>query len=103
MEETGTFPPATSDRSDLNVSLQAPWQIQYSGEMDYSLDVDKYNLDLVETAATTISQLHQRDIFVIEYDLTPLEFCPLAGELGFNAVQKHVVLDAFISSCKKTK
>jgi hypothetical protein len=47
----------------LNVS----WQIQYLGEMDYSLDVDVYNLDLYDTDPAVISQLHERGIFVMCY------------------------------------
>ena len=30
----------------IQFPLNATWQIQYSGEMDYSLDVDVYDLDL---------------------------------------------------------
>ena len=49
------------------IPLNATWQIQYVGEMDYSLDVDVYNLDLFETESEIISQLHERDIFVMCY------------------------------------
>ncbi len=47
--------------------LNASWQIQYTGEMDYSLDVDVYNLDLFDTNADIIAQLHERGIFVMCY------------------------------------
>ncbi|MEM3432739.1 MAG: endo alpha-1,4 polygalactosaminidase [Candidatus Methanomethyliaceae archaeon] len=43
------------------------WQIQYTGEMDTSLDVGMYNLDLFETPSETIASLRQRDIFVMCY------------------------------------
>ncbi|NOH03159.1 MAG: endo alpha-1,4 polygalactosaminidase [Chloroflexi bacterium] len=47
--------------------LEISWQIQYSGEADYSLDVDMYNLDLFDTETETISQLKQRGVFVVCY------------------------------------
>ena len=52
-----TFPP----------SPVLSWQIQYTGEMDYSPDVDVFNLDLVDTPATVITDLHERGIFVMCY------------------------------------
>ena len=47
--------------------IQATWHIQYSAEIDYSLDVDIYNLDLFDTDPAIISQLHERGIFVMCY------------------------------------
>ncbi len=43
------------------------WHIQYQGEIDLTLPVDIYNLDLFETSAADIAQLHQRDVKVICY------------------------------------
>jgi hypothetical protein len=43
------------------------WQIQYTGEVDLSLNVDVYNLDLFETSADEIDTLHARGIRVICY------------------------------------
>jgi len=43
------------------------WQIQYSGEMDYSLDVQVFNLDLFDTPAADIAALHGRGIYVMCY------------------------------------
>ena len=62
---TSTF--STTLESTARLPLNVTWQIQYTGEMDYSLDVDVYNLDLFDTDATVISQLHERDIFVMCY------------------------------------
>lgn len=53
--------------STTRIPLNATWQIQYSGEMDYSLDVDVYNLDLFDTDPIVISKLHERGIFVMCY------------------------------------
>ena len=43
------------------------WQIQYTGEIDPSLNVDVYNLDLFETSAEVVDALHARGIRVICY------------------------------------
>lgn len=43
------------------------WQIQYSGDLDLSLDVDVYNLDLFETSAADIEKLHADGKRVICY------------------------------------
>jgi hypothetical protein len=45
----------------------ATWQIQYSGEMDYSLAVDVYNIDLFDTDAADIANLRARGVFVMCY------------------------------------
>ena len=49
------------------IPVNATWQIQYSGEMDYSLDVDVYNIELFETDPADIAKLHERGIFVMCY------------------------------------
>src|SRR5688572_7049294 len=64
VDQTNTSTPAGAR---LSIPQQASWQIQYTGDMDYSLDVDVYNLDLFEIDAATISQLHEHDIFVMCY------------------------------------
>ncbi len=43
------------------------WQIQYEGNIDTSLDVQAYNLDMFDTDAAVIDQLHQRNIHVMCY------------------------------------
>jgi len=43
------------------------WQMQYSGTIDTSLDVQVYMLDMFGTSAATISALHARDVKVICY------------------------------------
>lgn len=43
------------------------WQIQYTGEIDTSLDVQVFNLDLFDTSASTVSDLHNKDKKVICY------------------------------------
>jgi len=50
-----TIPPGTS------------WQIQFSGTLDTSLNVAMYDIDLVETPTSTITQLKQAGRIVICY------------------------------------
>jgi hypothetical protein len=47
--------------------INATWQIQYTNEVDLTLDVDVYNLDLFGTNSADIAQLHERGIFVMCY------------------------------------
>lgn len=61
-------PTSITDRSNARtIPMKAAWQIQYSGEIDYNLTVDVYNLDLIETDDAIVAQLHERDIFVMCY------------------------------------
>ncbi len=66
-QQTETFFPVTSAKAGIDIPLQASWQIQYTGDMDYSIDVDVYNLDLFETDSATIAQLKMRNVFVMCY------------------------------------
>ena len=59
------IPPNAQINSSLPVN--ASWQIQYTGEVDLTLDVDVYNLDLADTNSAAITQLHERGIFVMCY------------------------------------
>ena len=43
------------------------WQIQYSGVVDLSHNVDVYNIDLFDIGEGAIAELHARDIFVMCY------------------------------------
>lgn len=43
------------------------WQMQYSGTIDTSLNVQAYMLDMFGTSATTISTLHARGVKVVCY------------------------------------
>lgn len=45
----------------------ASWQIQFTGEIDASLDVDLYDLDLFDTSAELIDDLHAQGKRVICY------------------------------------
>jgi len=68
-EKTPVRPFSTSS-NQANIVLPpvtADWQIQYTDEMDDSLDVDVFNLDLFETDLTSITTLHERSIFVMCY------------------------------------
>lgn len=72
LDETIASPPPTTVSAEASsvtpkLSLQTSWQIQYSGDMDYSLDVDIYNIDLFDTDAEAISKLKERGIFVMCY------------------------------------
>jgi hypothetical protein len=40
-----------------------------------------------------------KPVLVIEYELSPYEFCGRANELEFNALQKHWNLDAYVIDC----
>jgi hypothetical protein len=49
-------------------ALGSSWQIQFTGdEIDTALDVDIYDLDLFDTSAETIADLHERGIGTICY------------------------------------
>ena len=71
--DRSTIPaPAPSPKSETTevfsrIPFDATWQIQYTDEMDYGLDVDVYNLDLFDTDSATIAQLHARGIYVMCY------------------------------------
>jgi len=52
---------------NVNIPPNATWQIQYTGEMDYSLDVEVFNLDLFDSDTSAIAQLHDLGVFVICY------------------------------------
>lgn len=43
------------------------WQWQLSGRIDTSLDVDVYDVDAIETPATTVARLHDRGSKVVCY------------------------------------
>ncbi len=47
--------------------MHAAWQIQYSGEMNYNLKVDVFNLDLFDIETAAIMQLRERGIFIMCY------------------------------------
>ncbi len=64
---TSTPVPPTPTAAIWQPSLISSWQIQYTGEIDTSLDVDIYNLDLFDTSSGTIAGLHTRGIKVMCY------------------------------------
>ena len=47
--------------------LKASWHIQYTGEIDISLAVDIYNLDLFDASPESIAALHARGVKVMCY------------------------------------
>ena len=65
LEAQPTMSVSTQEHGPISATLT--WQIQYTGKMDYGLNVDVYNLDLFDTSPAVITQLHERDIFVICY------------------------------------
>jgi hypothetical protein len=70
LSKLGTSTPTATDtpnRAFRSPPVVASWQIQYTGKMDYILDVNVYNLDLFDTSADSIAQLHERGIFVMCY------------------------------------
>ena len=59
--------PASTQTAESPIPTEATWQIQYTGKMDYDLDVDVFNLDLIDTDPAIIDQLKRRNIHVICY------------------------------------
>ncbi len=47
--------------------FHATWQIQYTSDMDYSLAVDVYDIDLFDTSQEAIDQLNERGVYVMCY------------------------------------
>ncbi|MBA4421293.1 MAG: endo alpha-1,4 polygalactosaminidase [Anaerolinea sp.] len=41
-----------------------------------------------------------KPVFVIEYEVSPQEFCPQANQMGFNAIRKNWELDAYRTDCQ---
>jgi len=62
-----THNPSTATNTIPSLPVNAAWQIQYTGKIDLTLDVDVYNLDLFDIDPAAISQLHERGIFVMCY------------------------------------
>lgn len=60
-------PAAGSTTGHWTPPLKASWHIQYSGEIDLTLPVDIYNLDLFDTPPETIAALHARGVKVMCY------------------------------------
>jgi hypothetical protein len=66
----GTSAPSTMEVNPAAappLPIHADWQIQYTGNIDLTLDADVYNLDLFDTDSADIAQLHARGIFVMCY------------------------------------
>lgn len=62
--ESSTAAPATTW---WQPAVGASWHLQFTGEIDTSLDVYIYNLDLFDTSADTVAQLHADGRRVICY------------------------------------
>lgn len=70
MSTVNTLPsPKTEEaqQSPITLSSSTTWQIQYTGEIDYSLNVSMYNVDLFGIEVSAINQMHERGIFVMCY------------------------------------
>jgi hypothetical protein len=60
--------PTISGSNEIQLPpFHASWQIQYTSKMDYSLDVDVYNIDLFDTPVEAIQQLKDRGVYVMCY------------------------------------
>lgn len=59
--------PTASTLGHWTPPLEASWHIQYSGEIDTTLPVEIYNLDLFDTSPATIADLHARGVKVMCY------------------------------------
>ena len=64
---TTTPPPAGNNGNRWQPAPGLKWQIQYTGKLDTSLNVDVYNLDLFDTSASVISALRSQGKHVICY------------------------------------
>lgn len=68
VDPSGTaLPESKADHTWWTPEPGQSWQLQYDGEIDLSLDVDIYNLDLFETTSDDIQELHDRGVRVICY------------------------------------
>lgn len=53
--------------SPVTIPVLTTWQIQYTGELDLTVDVQVFNLDLWDTTPSIIQELRERGIFVMCY------------------------------------
>jgi hypothetical protein len=68
MPDTASPAPETAaPRPTYKTPPNGSWQIQYTGEINASLEVDIYNLDLFDTDPALIGDLHARGVFVMCY------------------------------------
>ena len=58
---------STNSHQNLLLPQQIRWQIQYTGEIQTTLEVDVFNLDLFETSSEMMTVLHQNGVFVMCY------------------------------------
>jgi len=66
-ERTAAPQPAAAAAARADLPLRIRWQIQYSGELEIEDGTQLFNLDLLETPAARIAELHQLEIFVVCY------------------------------------
>ena len=59
--------PTTSPPAWWHPAPGTSWQIQYTGALDLSLDVQMYDLDLFETSPSVMDELHAANIRVVCY------------------------------------
>lgn len=64
---------------------------------DWALSEQCFQYDECEALSPFVAA--GKAVFVVEYKLDPQQFCPAARALGFNAMQKHLDLDAWRSVC----
>lgn len=60
-------PPPSTQGNRWQPAIGTAWQIQYTGTIDTSLNVDTYNLDLFDTSASVIAGLKAKGKHVICY------------------------------------
>jgi hypothetical protein len=56
-----------NSRTHWQPAIGTPWQIQYTGNINTTLNVDAFNLDLFDTSTATITGLHAKGKHVICY------------------------------------
>jgi len=67
LREPSTPTPTTSPPTWWHPAPGTTWQIQYTGALDLSLDVQMYDLDLFETSQSVMDQLHAASQRVVCY------------------------------------
>lgn len=67
-------------------------------QFDWVLDEECFSYNECELLLPFIEA--GKPVFVIEYDITPGEFCERANRMNFNALHKNRELDAYRAACR---
>lgn len=107
---------SNSGRAKLRLTRWRPalgdtLQIQYTGALDFTKNVDIYNLDMFDTTVNQVNRLRYKGrktmcyinagkpAFAVEYTDTGInfnQFCQQAASLGLSGLLKNRDLDAYL-------